>query len=245
MPNWASTKYVLVGSKTNCRNAYEQLKKAADISDGWLGNLNAFLYPEHITLENIEKNQYVGELPVDDCRGWIQDLYLTIGDEDEDSDIEMWVEDAWGAHWEIVNLFANMHDLTMNYCCEELGCEVFCSWDPCNVISNSRRVIMYEEDEDGNSGEYEYLEFSNIFLEDMKNSELWNFHDGAFMRWCEEHDKIPNPDNMEELLRGFNDDTGLYIFYLPEYIIDELDPNELPEYNGCVEEYWKKQKSSK
>ena len=101
-----------------------------------------------------------------------------------------------------------------------------------------------EEDEDGNSGEYEYLEFSNIFREDMENSELWSFHDGAFMKWCEEHDKIPNPDNIEELLRGFNDDTGLYIFYLPEYIIDELDHPVLPEYNGCVEAYWEEQKST-
>lgn len=242
MPNWAATKYVLVGSKTNCRNAYEQLKKAANSSNGWLGNLNAFLYPEHITLENIEKDQYVAPLPVWDCRGWIQDVYLTMGC--EDAHVEMWVEDAWGAHWEIVDLFANMHNLTMNYCCEELGCEVYESYDPCNVISDSQQVLMYEEDEYGNSGEYEYLEFNNIFREDMENSELWNFHDGAFMKWCKEHDKIPNPDNMEELLGDFNDDTGLYIFYLPEYIIGDLDHPVLPEYNGCVEKYWEKQKST-
>ena len=111
MPNWAATKYVLVGSKTNCRNAYEQLKKASTSSDGWLGNLNAFLYPEHITLENIEKDQYVRPLPVWDCRGWIHDIDLDIGC--EDAHIEMWVEDAWGAHWEIVDLFANMHDLLL------------------------------------------------------------------------------------------------------------------------------------
>lgn len=242
MPNWAATNYVLVGSKTNCRNAYEQLKKAAASSDGWLGNLNAFLYPEHITLENIEKDQYVDPLPVWDCRGWIQDVDLTIGD--EDAYIEMDVEDAWGAHWEIVDLFANMHNLTMNYCCEEMGCEVFCSYDPCNVISDSRQVLMYEEDENGDSGEYEYLEFNDIFREDMENSNLWSFHDGAFMRWCEEHDKIPNPGNIEELLRGFNADTGLYIFYLPEYVIEALDHPVLPEYNGCVEAYWEKQKST-
>ena len=68
MPNWAATKYVLVGSKTNCRNAYEQLKKASNSSNGWLGNLNAFLYPEHITLEKYREK----------INMWIRYLYGTV-----------------------------------------------------------------------------------------------------------------------------------------------------------------------
>lgn len=144
MPNWASSTYRLVGTKENCENARKVLEEICQQDNaGWFGYMNAAILPvcTYSRIDAIVKTPG-WELPVGDCRAWINDVDDSpthIGTEDDPSAdryfIEFFAQEAWGMHPNIVQMFADVFNLRLNGVCEEPGMQEYYKIDPDHVFS--------------------------------------------------------------------------------------------------------------
>lgn len=144
MPNWASSTYRLVGTKENCENARKVLEEICQQDNaGWFGYMNATICPvfTYSRIDSIVKTSD-WELPVGDCRAWINDVDESpthIGTKDDPSAdryfIEFFAQEAWGMHPNIVQMFADVFNLRLNGVCEEPGMQEYYKIDPDHVFS--------------------------------------------------------------------------------------------------------------
>ena len=120
MANWASTSYAIEGSKEELNKLYELIEGfmkhkmepvTETASDGWEGNIVKSL---GATEEQMKRNY---------LRGFIEDYDLGEGV------LYIYAEEAWGATDFRHVLAELMPDLTIYFCVEEPGCEVYATND--------------------------------------------------------------------------------------------------------------------
>lgn len=205
MPNWATVEYVFVGKEEDCKAAQAQLQAAFDIETAapigqGLFLLNAFIYPEHYELEDLAQNigQYI---PIYDCRG----RFLDIDEEpysiaDNLFAVGCYTEEAWYAHPWIMYHFAQKHNLSVNFICEEPGMGLYSYWSPDHVFDDDLwKIDISSKHED------DYYNTSDLFDRDNKPTEIiTTLMDGQFARWCKEQNQTITPENIQQLARKFS-----------------------------------------
>ena len=135
MPNWCYTDYALVGSEENVEAAYNALSKLQDTpretdkpysfegNSNWLGYVVTDILKK--SWEDIS------------CRGQFNDL------EYMDDYVSFSTETAWGPCNELIEQFAEMFNLSVNYRSEEFGMCFFEKRNPDNMFST---MFCYNDD---------------------------------------------------------------------------------------------------
>lgn len=146
MPNWCSTTVRFVGSKEDCEAAQVAIKEICSRKNaGWLGYINCILYPEQRPFDKFEERINLpvndplyswSDYPIGDCRGWFHDKGNIYQHTDKSYILDLLIEDAWGPHPEILQLFGLKYNLSLNYSYEEPMMQEFGIYDVDGVFDD-------------------------------------------------------------------------------------------------------------
>lgn len=120
MANWASTDYVIEGSKEGIQRIYDAIKNhpvQEDSAENWEGNVL------HALNLNFEKMKINDSTPY--MRGFIQEDTVEL----IDNILTFGAEEAWGAtdFADVLNI--RLRDIKVFFCVVEPGCEVYATND--------------------------------------------------------------------------------------------------------------------
>lgn len=243
MPNWAMTDYRIVGNKEDCDKVYEELKVIEGIQSvapsympSGMWYLNAYIYPEHYTLKDLDPipGEPTKYYPLDDARGSINEVYEPYENAHGHWVVQVFAEEAWGPHFEIMHYYAKSRNCTMCYYCEESGNCIYEMCDPCGIFGDDEFVI-----DDYAESSITAFSFSELFNEG-EPAFLNYISGGRFYKWCQENNKEITKDTLISLAEEYTDnlpeddkneyDIYIYAIERVEHLIDAL-PENPPAYN--------------
>jgi hypothetical protein len=213
------TIYELVGTEADCARAYKELQQLETLKDKdgalvGLYGLNAFLYPEHISLEDFKTGSVHAPLT---CDNYIDDC------SSGDGSVVIHVQDYGSADPDIVYYYAKSRNLSMNY--------VSSSWDgDCYMIYDPDKVLTEFEVNIYDGVEERDCSLHDLFENEQSHDHISKIYDGKFLAWCNKNGHVPNKDNIRQLSIEFTeselapDDTlwitpyawDDFVEYLPE-----------------------------
>lgn len=254
MPNWACTDYMIYSeNKDSLITIRNILEKVQHLEEGWIGFIHAWLYPEYITVENLNKNQFL-ELPIPGQRGFIENLdsedsiYVKEANGNKYYAFALHINDAWGAHPELIVALCQKHGVNFTYVCEEPGMGIYESFDPEYVNAPEFKVSYCDAEGDVYWDEYgtDPDDVLNILLRQQEHPDLFKWlcdRVPKVAEWYEDDDRHITVDDIQPILDIINDE------YLPEdhayevkwvQSINDIEWEvDIPApYNNCVEKWF-------
>ena len=254
MPNWAQTDYLIYGeNKDSLITIRNILGKVQSLQDGWIGFIHAWLYPDCITIDNLNKGQFL-EPPIPGQRGFIENLdsedsiYVKEANGNKYYAFALHVSDAWGAHPEIIAALCHEHGVNFTYICEEPGMGIYESFDPEHVNAPEFKVSYCDAEGDVYWDEYgtEPDDVLSILARQQEYPDLFKWLRDRVPKvaeWYEDEDKHITVDDIQPILDIINEEylteDNTYEITWAQSINDIEWEVDIPApYNNCVEKWF-------
>lgn len=254
MPNWARTDYTVYSeNKDSLITIRNILEKVYHLEEGWIGFIHAWLYPQHITVENLNKNQFL-TLPIPGQKGYIEDLdsedsiYVKEANGNKYYAFSLHINDAWGAHPEIIAALCYKYGCEFTYGCEEPSMCIYESFDPAHLNEPEFKLSYYDDEGVSYWDDYgtDPDDVLNMLMRQQEHPELFKWLRDRIPKvaeWYEDDDKHITVDDIKSILDIINDeympeDHSYEITWIQSINDIEWEVDIPAPYNNCVEKWF-------